>query len=582
MQRKDHPNELRAALTSSRGVLWHLVAFSCFINLLMLTGPLYMLQVYDRVLTSQSIPTLTALTLLILVLYATYATLDWVRTGLLGSIASHFEDMLSERAAAASLQAALADAGKVSDKPLRDLRTLRRFIASPAVTAALDAPWSPLFFVVLFLLHPIFGLWALFGGAVLVTLGFLNQRLTDRQMRDAETMERISQARAQEMMQNAETIDAMGMESNLRARWKLSFDESDARMFASARKLGAFTSSTRATRLFLQSAILGIGAWLIIKSSGASASHGSLVAASILMGRAIAPIEQAVAQWRSIISAHEAWTSLSSYLSRAPVRPSPMELPPVKGHLSLQGGFAGPPGSKKPILRNLTFSLEPGDVLGVLGPSAAGKSTLARILTGVWPLMQGTIRLDNAELSQYSREALGRQIGYLPQQADLLSGTIRENISRHAPEADPEAVIEAARIAGCHDLILHLPEGYDTQVGQSGAYLSAGQRQRVGLARALYGNPALVVLDEPNSNLDAKGEEALQQAITSLRDRKATTVIIAHRPNAIVHCNKLIVIDDGEIKAFGPRDEVLAKVMPRTATQNVTAIHPRTEGKGNG
>ncbi|MEZ5969460.1 MAG: type I secretion system permease/ATPase [Hyphomonas sp.] len=582
MHRKEKRNELLEALTSSRGVFWHLIAFSCFINLLMLTGPLYMLQVYDRVLASQSVPTLAALTVLILILYSTYALLDWVRSGLLGSIASRFEDRLADRAAAAAFNAALSDAGHISDRPLRDLRQLRKFIASPAITAALDAPWSPLFFLVLFMLHPIFGLWALFGGALLVTLGYLNQRTTNRNMREAEQMERLSQARAQEMMRHAETIDAMGMQPNLKAHWKKAFDDSDGRMFSSARTLSAFTSSTRATRLFLQSAILGIGAWLIIRSSGASASHGSLVAASILMGRAIAPIEQAVAQWRSVVLAREAWTSLTRFLERTPQRSQPMQLPPVAGHLRVDGIYAGPPGTKKPVLRNLTFSLDPGDVLGVLGPSAAGKSTLARVLTGVWPVMSGSVRLDNAELAQYDRQTLGRQIGYLPQQADLLSGTIRDNISRHDPNADAEAVIKAARLAGCHDLILHLADGYDTQVGEAGAYLSAGQRQRIGLARALYGDPSFVILDEPNSNLDGKGDAALQEAILGLRARNATTIIIAHRPNAIVHCNKLVVIDGGEIKAFGPRDEVLAKIMPRSPTEKVTAIHPRTESKGNG
>jgi PrtD family type I secretion system ABC transporter len=380
------------------------------------------------------------------------------------------------------------------------------------------------------------------------------------------------------MVRNAEVIDAMGMRPNLRARWKQTFDTSDSQMFESSRKLAGFTSGTKAFRLFLQSAILGIGAWLVIKGSHGATTAGELVAASILMGRAIAPIEQTVAQWRSIISAHESWKSLKTILEKTAPRGDTMELPAIRGHLSVEGLYGGPPGSRKPVIKNLTFQLEPGDVLGILGPSAAGKSTLARLLTGVWPLLSGTIRLDGAELGQYSREQLGQQVGYLPQQSDLMSGSIRDNIARYNPDADPTDILSAAEAAACHDLILHLSDGYDTEVGMAGAYLSAGQRQRIGLARALYANPAFVILDEPNSNLDAKGDEALQVAIGKLRERGTTTIIVAHRPNAIVNCNKLLVIENGEMKAFGPRDEVLAKVLPKPA--NVSAIRTRTENNG--
>ena len=578
MTHKDKPNELVQALTASKGVVFHLLAFSCFVNLLMLTGPLYMLQVYDRVLPSQSLPTLTALTLLILMLYSTLGLLEWVRTGLLSSTASRFEDRLSDRVANAAMDMSLTDAGHISDKPVRDLRQLRRFLSGPVPGAMLDAPWSPLFFIVLFMLHPIFGLWALFGGAVLIAIGLVNQRMNDRFLRETDTLERASQARSQEMVRNAEVIDAMGMRPNLRARWRQSFDTSDNRMFVSGRKLAGFTSGTRAFRLFLQSAMLGIGAWLVIRGSNGATTPGELVAASILMGRAIAPIEQAVAQWRSIIAAHESWKSLKAVLERTPPRAETMELPPIRGDLSVEGLYGGPPGARKPVVRNLNFSLQPGDALGILGPSAAGKSTLARLLTGVWPLAAGTVRLDGAELGHYSREQLGRQVGYLPQQSDLMSGTIRDNISRYDPEAAPADIIAAAEAAAFHDLILRLPDGYDTEVGQAGAYLSAGQRQRIGLARALYGNPSFVILDEPNSNLDAKGDEALQEAILKLRQRGATVIIVAHRPNAITNCNKLLVIDQGELKAFGPRDEVLSKIMPKPA--NIATIHPRTESNG--
>ncbi len=572
--------ELITALTSAKGVAWHLFGFSMFINLLMLTGPLYMLQVYDRVLSSQSVPTLIALTVLILALYSTLGLLEWVRSGILSASASRFEDILGDRAVSASMSVSLSDAGRASDKPLRDLRTIRRFLSGPVLNTVFDAPWSPIFFIVLFMLHPFFGLWSLFGGVVLVALGLLNQRLTAHHMQQTEESERLAQTMSLEMVRSAEIIEALGMRPHLQARWKKAFDQSDSSLLQSSQKLAVFTSITKAFRLFLQSAILGLGAWLVIRGTGGNVTAGELVAASILMGRAIAPVEQLVAQWRSIVATREAWAALTQSLERTPPVADVMQLPPITGQVTVENAFAGPPGSRKPFLQGVSFKLEPGDVIGILGPSAAGKSTLARVIAGLWPAMSGAVRLDGAELSFFQRDQLGRQIGYLPQQSDLMSGTIRDNICRFDPNAQADAIIEAAQAAACHDLILHLPDGYDTEVGQAGAYLSAGQRQRIALARALFGNPKLVVLDEPNSNLDAQGDEALQSAILGLRLRKATTIIVAHRPNAIIHCDKLLVLNAGKMVTFGPRDEVLATIKPKVVSPNVTSIHPRTESNG--
>ncbi|MBU2082752.1 MAG: type I secretion system permease/ATPase [Alphaproteobacteria bacterium] len=563
--------ELAQALSASRRIFLHLAAFSLFVNLLMLTGPLYMLQVYDRVLASQSMPTLVSLTLLILLLYGTLGILEWVRSGLFGAAASRFENALGERAANAAMASSLRDAGRQTERPIRDLRTLRRFLSSPALNAAFDAPWTPLFFIVLFLLHPAFFVWALFGCLVLVGLGLLNQKNSSRLTREAEDTERRAQLRASEMVRNAEVLDAMGMRGAVRDRWRGDFDASDAAIARSNRVLSAFSSGTKAFRLFLQSAILGLGAWLAIKGD---ASHGAMIAASILMGRAIAPIEQTVGQWRSIVNAREAWSSLNGFLAQSAIGADTMELPPIRGFISVEAVFAGPAGAKKPLLRGLNFTLEPGDVLGVLGPSAAGKSTFARVMTGVWPAQAGHVRIDGADISSYERNALGWQIGYLPQQTDLMAGTVRDNIARFDRQAEPGTIIAAAEAAACHDLILRLPDGYDTEIGTGGAYLSAGQRQRVGLARALFGEPNFVVLDEPNSNLDGPGDEALQKAILGLKARGATTILIAHRPNAILHCNKLMVLDGGEIRAFGPRDEVLGKITPNHSAPNVRTMCP--------
>ena len=565
------PSELTQALSASRELFLHLAAFSFFVNLLMLTGPLYMLQVYDRVLASQSVPTLLALTGLVLALYGTLGVLEWVRSGLFGEAASRFEGFLGKKAAGSAFFASLSDGGQVSERPIRDLRQLRRFLSSSAMNAVFDAPWTPLFFLVLFMLHPAFGLWALFGAIVLVVIGVVNQRASSRLMREAEDTERSSYLRANEMIRNAEVVDALGMHESVQSRWQKEFDASDTALSRSSRILSGFSSGTKAIRLFLQSAILGLGAYLAISGE---ASHGSMIAASILMGRAIAPIEQLVGQWRSIISAREAWRSLGGFIKLDPSSKDAMQLPPIKGQVSVEHIYAAPFGTKAPVLKSLVFSIGPGDVLGVLGPSASGKSTLARVLTGVWPVLSGCVRIDGADIGSFPRASLGPQLGYLPQQVDLMSGTIWDNIARYQPHAKPEAIIAAANAAGCHELILQLKDGYDTEIGMRGAYLSAGQRQRIGLARALFGNPNLVVLDEPNSNLDADGEEALQRAISGLKLRRATTVIIAHRPNAIIHCDKLLVLENGEIRAFGARDEVLEKVMPRRGSGNVTTIRP--------
>ena len=574
--RQTETTELKEALRASRQVFWHAGGFSLFVNILMLTGPLYMLQVYDRVLASQSIPTLLALTLLVLVLYGTLAVLEWARSGLFSVAASRFEGALIDRAAASAMSLSLADPGRATDRPIRDLRALRRFIASPVSGAMFDAPFSPLFLIVLFMLHPIFGAWAVFGAVVLVAASALNERMSARLMKESEDYERTSAMRSSEMTRNAEVLKALGMTGTVRARWRGLFDGGDSAFARSGRILSGFSSGTKAFRLFLQSAILGIGAWLVIQGE---ASPGAMIASSILMGRAIGPLEQIVGQWRSIVSARESWTALKAALSRVPPQAETMPLPPIQGAVSVENAYAGPPGAQAPVLKGLTFQLVPGDVLGVLGPSAAGKSSLARILTGAWPVSSGHIRLDGADISSLPSDTLGPQIGYLPQQADLLSGSVRDNIARFREDASPEAIISAAQAAGCHDMILRLANGYDTEIGLGGAYLSAGQRQRIGLARALFGNPNLIILDEPNSNLDGPGELALQTAIAAAKARSATVVIIAHRPNAIVHCTKLMVIDEGRIREFGPAEEVLAKVLPKQAP-NVRTIRPGEGGHG--
>jgi PrtD family type I secretion system ABC transporter len=568
--------ELKNAILQSRKLLLHIGGFSFFVNLLMLTGPLYMLQVYDRVVTSRSLSTLAALTLLILVLYSALGLLEWVRTNLFNNAAARFEEVLSDRVLEIGFTESLSDSGKSSDRVLRELRTLRRFLSSSVMGAAFDLPWSPLFLLVLFLLHPLFGLCALLGAVILVFLGMAGQKASAPVLKEAEAYELKAQRRATELTNNAEVVDALGMHNVLRQQWRADFDRSDEALRQSAQVMAAFQFGTKAFRLFLQSGILGLGAVLAIQGQ---VTFGAMVAASILMGRAIAPIEQIVGSWRSIIVSMEGWKFLTALLKKHGIREEKMSLPPIEGELRVENVFVRMTGKEKTILRSVSFRLEPGDVLGVIGPSAAGKTTLARTLMGLVPVMSGHVRLDGADIQFFARDVLGRQVGYLPQRVDLLSGTVGQNIARFDPAVDAASVVAAAKLAGCHELILSLPDGYDTEIGLGGAYLSAGQRQRVGLARAVLGEPKFLVLDEPNSNLDTEGDLALQRAIEQLSKAGSTFVIVAHRPGTLVHCNKLLVLEGGEVKAFGPRNEILAKVMPKSGGTVVTPL--RTGEAGN-
>ena len=561
-------NPVSQAIRSLRRIFYGVSGFSLFTSLLMLTGPLYMLQVYDRVLQSGSIPTLVGLTGLIFALYAGFGLLEWVRNSILSKAGTRFEDVLSNQTLTASLEKTMNEPGQGGDQPLRDLRTLRRFLSGSAVGAAFDAPYSLIFFTILFLIHWIYGLLAVFGCVVLISIAVVNQKMTNKAMKEAEQLEMAAQFQVREVTQNAEIIEALGLNAQFQKRWRQQFDDSDAALVSSSSLLGRFVSGTKAFRMFLQSSVLGLGAYLSI--IGVS-TPGEMIAASIMTGRAIGPLEQLVGQWRAVTSARAAWESLVDILSGRESGAPAMELPPIKGDIQVEHVSAGPPGATKAFLSGLNFSISAGDVVGLIGPSAAGKSTLARLLIGVWQPQIGVVRVDGADMCSWPRAAIGPQLGYLPQQVDLFSGTVKDNICRFTEGATPEDIVAAATLAGCHDMILRLPDGYDTQIGARGAFLSAGQRQRVGLARAIYGNPAIVVMDEPNSNLDNVGEQALQLAIKGLAERGATVIIVAHRPSAIAQCNKLLMLENGKMRAYGPRDEVMASVAPQK-TGSVTPL----------
>ncbi|SDL66496.1 type I secretion system permease/ATPase [Maricaulis salignorans] len=545
---------VKAALGAARGSVINLTIFSFGLNLLVLTGPIYMLQVYDRVLSSRSIDTLLAVSLLAAVMYVAYGGLEFVRSALFSRIGTAAERKMGPRLIDAVMRANLA-AGSRSNQALQDMRTLRNFISSPAPGVIFDVPWSPLFIIVMALIHPILGVFCVASIVLLGGLALANQARSRGKLKDAGQASAAADLTADAAFSSLESIEAMGMRGELERRWLERNEKSLDLNSGASESIAQYSSATKALRVGLQSAVLGVGAWLAVLGD---ITPGMMIAGSILLGRALAPIEQAIGQWRPALMAYQSYNRLSELLEVAQVPKDKMSLPAATGILRVEKVYAGPPTGQTHILKGVSFGLEPGDGLGVIGPSGGGKSTLAKVLLGLWPPLSGAVRLDGASLEDWSRDELGPQVGYLSQTVDLLPGTVADNISRFRPRAEPATIVEAARKAGAHDLILRLADGYDTNVGEGGRNLSAGQRQRVGLARALYGNPVFVVLDEPNSNLDKEGEDALLKALVELRKSKTTLVVIAHRPSILGSCNKVMVLADGQVRGFGPRDEVLS------------------------
>ena len=550
---------LSAALVAARRLLAHAGLLSFFVNILMLTGPLYMLQIYDRVLSSRSYETLAVITILTLGLFATMAVLDFTRGALLSRAGDEFEGKIKAATFDRTIDASLAGVPSAGQS-LRDLRQIRQFVGSPALTAVFDAPWTPLFLAIVFMMHWLLGLVAVAGLIVLLTLALINERTSRSANASAQSMAAQADKLAVATLRNAAAVEAMGMRAILKKRWlDVSEAANDFNVHATDR-IGGLTAATKAARLFLQSAILGTGAYLAINGV---VTPGVMIAASIITGRALAPIEIITGQWRNFALAATAYKRLSVFIRDASARPVRTSLPPPKGAIAADRLYCQPGNAKKPVLKGVSFALEAGEALGIIGPSAAGKSTLARALVGVERIVSGEVRLDGANMAHWDPDELGRHVGFLPQEVELFAGTAAENISRFADGPKAENIIAAAEAAGAHEMVLGFAEGYDTEIGENGQYLSAGQRQRLGLARALYENPALVVLDEPNANLDAEGDAALAKAVQGLKAKGATTVIVAHRPSAIAFVDKLLLLADGEVRAFGPRDEILKQLAPK-------------------
>ncbi|HYG63261.1 MAG TPA: type I secretion system permease/ATPase [Thermoanaerobaculia bacterium] len=556
------PSSPLRLLASCRGAVLGVALLSGLINILYLSGSIFMMEVYDRVLPSRSIPTLVGLSLIVVVLYLFQGLFDALRGRILARIGAAVDEDLSQSVFQHQLAAPLKGRPEGDgQQPLRDLDQIRAFLSGGGPSALFDLPWMPLYLFICFAFHPLIGLVTLAGAACLVVITLLTEVLTRSAAREAVGAALVRNGLGEGARRNAEVVRALGMAGRLGARW----GEANARYLAYQQRTsdvaGGLGALSKVLRMLLQSAVLGVGAYLVIDGQ---ATGGIMIASSILTSRALAPVELAIANWKGFVSARQGWARLRTQLAAAPAV-TPLRLPAPKALLVVDNAGAGAPGTQRFTVQDVSFQLAAGAGLGVIGPSASGKSSLARLLVGVWPAWRGKVRLDAAALEQWRPEDLGEHIGYLPQDVELFAGTVAQNIARFEAQPDPQAVIAAAQAANVHEMILHLPDGYETAVGEAGAALSGGQRQRLGLARALYGNPFLVVLDEPNSNLDAEGEQALTQAILGVRARGGVVVVIAHRPSALAGVDQVLVMAEGRMQSFGPKDEVLGRVLRPTA-----------------
>ena len=551
-------SELREALRLSRRAFAGVGMFSAGVNILALTGSVYMLQLYDRVLPAHSIPTLIGLTLIMLLLYVGFGVFDFLRTQVLSRIGVRFERALRDRVFSAVLLKPLRSPGSGDGlQPVRDLDQVRGFLAGPGPTALLDLPWLPFYLGLVWFLHPMLGLLGTAGSIVLFGLALLTELKTRAPARQLSETSGARQSFGEAARRNAEAVHALGMGPRMANTWTLHSERLLTHQIGTTDVAAVYGSLSKVLRMVLQSAILGLGAYLVIRGE---ATAGVMIAASILVSRALAPVEVAIANWRAFVSARQGFQRLEALLANFPSARVPTSLPAPAKTVAVESLWVAAPGRQNAIVKGVTFALEAGDGLGIIGPAASGKSTLARALVGTWRPQRGSVRFDGGALEQWQAEALGQHLGYLPQEVALFDGTVAQNIARFDPQATSENIIAAATAAGVHELILRLPEGYDTQIGEGGMILSAGQRQRVALARALYRDPFLLVLDEPNSNLDSDGDAALAAATAAVRKRGGVVVVIAHRPSALASLNKLLVLAEGRAQAFGNKEEVLSKV----------------------
>ncbi|MDD4913632.1 MAG: type I secretion system permease/ATPase [Methylococcales bacterium] len=561
-------SDLERALKLCKGAFLYAAWFSMVINLLMLAPSIYMLQIYDRVVATGNQSTLLMLTLIIFVLFATMGILEWVRSQILVRVSTRLETLLNERIFGIAYKQSLYSGGqRITGQALDDLTGLRQFLTGNGLFAFFDAPWMPFYIALMFIFHAWYGWFSVFTAIILVLIAVANEQATGNMLAEANKVAAAGRAQVNKNLRNAEVIEAMGMLRSVRERWISTNNQVLVLQSVVSSRAGLISAISKIVRLTSQSLILGLGAYLVIERE---ISPGMMIAGSILLGRALAPIDLMIATWKGFINARGQYQRLQELLLNIPAETERMRLPVPTGRLQLENVHIVPPGSKTAVIKDLSLIIESGDIVGVLGPSGAGKSTLSRALLGIWPTSSGKIRLDGADVFTWNRDDLGPYIGYLPQDIELFEGTISENIARFG-EIEPEKVVTAARMAGVHDLILRLPDGYDTVIGATGGVLSGGQRQRIGLARALYGNPALVILDEPNSNLDEQGEQALANAIQHLKQNRVTVIVVTHRNNILSRVDKLLILEDGTLVVYGPKDQVIAHLQAKAQPQTRAA-----------
>lgn len=565
---RPHENNLQAALKACRGSFLSVGFFSLFVNTLMLVPTFYMIQISGRAVPSSSTSTLIMLTLILTLLMLTLGSLEWVRSRIMVRISNRLDVLLSRDVYRASFKRALSSGGMdASAQSLNDLTSLRQFLTGNGLFAFFDAPWLPVYTAVMFLFHPWFGWITVVSAVLLVALAYVNHRYTGGALAEANKQSLTANLQTTKSLRNAEVIESMGMLDTLMGRWAVRQRRVLVLQSGASDKSGVITSISKTFRMWAQSMMLGAGAYLVIVHE---INPGLMMAGSILLGRALAPIDQMIGSWKGFVSARVQYQRLNDTLEKLNAEPERMSLPDPEGHVQVENLVVAPPGAKAPVLRNISFVTPAGSIVGIVGPSAAGKSTLARALLGIWVPLQGVVRLDGADISTWDKQKLGPHLGYLPQDIELFEGSISDNIARFA-KVDPGQVVLAARIAGVHEMILQLPDGYDTVIGSEGLNLSGGQRQRIGLARAVYGSPRLIVLDEPNSNLDEVGERALGVALQKMKETGATVFIISHRPNVLSRLDRIMVLNAGTLSMYGPRDQVIAELAQQQAKAQAQA-----------
>ena len=557
-------SELREALVLCKGAFLSAAAFSLVINILMLTPVIYMLQLYDRVLSSRSEETLAMLTLIVVAIFITQGALEWVRSQILVRVSTKLETLLNKRLFVIAYKKSLYTGGQQANgQPLDDLTSLRQFLTGNGLFAFFDAPWLPIYIALMFLFHWSYGWVAIFAATILIVLAIINEKSTHKVLNEANSLAAQGRALVNKNLRNAEVIESMGMLDDVHKRWLKGSEKVLLLQAIASSRAGLISSVSKTLRMLFQSLVLGLGAYLAIEQE---ISPGLMIAGSILLGRALAPIDLMIGNWKGFVLARAQYGRLNELLHQIPEDAEKMSLPEPKGCIQIQQAVIAPPGSNVAVIKGVSLMIEAGDSVGIIGPSGAGKSTLVRTLLGIWPAASGKIRLDGADVFAWNRMELGPYIGYLPQDIELFEGTISENIARFG-ELDAEKVVLAAKMSDVHELILRLPNGYDTVIGATGGNLSGGQRQRIGLARALYGNPKLVVLDEPNSNLDEQGEIALAKALAQLKQAQVTVIIVTHRNSVLGSVDKLLMLDEGLLLAYGPRDEVLSQLQKQRSPE---------------